>query len=238
MILDYVQRIIFDLHCCKLFWTSLHHSCHESAKDAQFLLTENFLNRHCLLPPSLRERPVITDNWGDCFSSRGVVHPWTRNAQQRQTLMVRCAFLGGSCLWIWTQFRLDKLDNLGTLMSASLKCEGTFKEKTKSWNGIVHVKGIWKFVSNLNFAKCRWKREKERKEFLTWCNICIQHSINCARVQTSLFCFKDGFFLGNCKKFPVEVKLGWTSPQNLWFPINKILCLTLLFVLLAHYFYS
>ena len=119
--------------------------------------------------------------------------------------MVRCAFLGGSCLWIWTQFWLEKLDNLGTLMSASLKCEGTFKEKTKSWNGIVHVKGIWKFVSNLSFAKCRWKREKGRKEFLTWCNICIQHSINCARVQTSLFWIKDGFFLGNGKIFPVEL---------------------------------
>ena len=109
----------------------------------------------------------------------------TWNAQQRQTLMVRCAFLGGSCLSIWTQFWLDKLDNQGTLIWVlSLNVKGHLRRKTKSWNGIVHVKGIWKFLSNLNFAKCRWKREKERKEFLTWWNICIQHSINCARVQT------------------------------------------------------
>ena len=86
-------------------------------------------------------------------------------------------------------------------LSASFNVKGHLRRKTNSCNGSVHVKGIWKFLSNLNFAKCRWKREKERKEFLTWCNICIQHSINCARVQTSLFWIKDGASLAMVRYF-------------------------------------
>ena len=198
MILDYVQRIF---HCYKLFWTFLCHSCHESAKDAQFLLTENFLNRHCLLPPSLRERPVITDNWGDCFSSRGVVHPWNLERPAETNTDGQVRILG----WVVsvdlnTVLTWQIRQRRHSYMSASLNVKGHLRRKTKSWNGIVHVKGIWKFLSNLNFAKCRWKREKERKEFLTWCNICIQH-LNCARVQTIQFWIKDGASLAMVRYF-------------------------------------
>ena len=159
MILDYVQRIF---HCYKLFWTFLCHSCHESAKDAQFLLTENFLNRHCLLPPSLRERPVITDNWGDCFSSRGVVHPWNleRPAETNTDGQVRIfgwvVSVDLNTVLTW-QIRQSR----NSYMSVSFNVKGHLRRKTKSWNGSVHVEGIWKFLSNLNFAKCRWKREED-----------------------------------------------------------------------------